>query len=101
MKRAHELCSCIHNASVLGDRAYDAQSLLAELEERGCTVVIPSNPTRSSPRKIDKRLYQDRCLIEHFFQKLKRFRRIATRYEKKARNFLAFVHLASILIWLA
>lgn len=101
MKRAHELCSGVRNASVLGDRAYDAQSLIVELEDRGCTVVIPSNPTRSSQRKIDKHLYQDRCLVEHFFQRLKRFRRIATRYEKKARNFLAFVHLASIAIWLA
>lgn len=79
----------------------DAQALVRELEERGCTVVIPSNPTRSCQRKIDKHLYQDRCLVEHFFQKLKRFRRVSTRYEKKARNFLAFVHLASIMIWLA
>lgn len=101
MKRAHELCSGVRNTSVLGDRAYDAHSLIAELEERGCTVVIPSNPTRSTQRKIDKHLYKDRCLVEHFFQKLKRFRRVATRYEKTARNYLAFVHLASIVIWLA
>lgn len=101
MKRAHELCSEVRNASVLADRAYDAQAFVVELEERGCSVVIPSNPTRLRQRKIDKHLYKDRCLIEHFFQKLKRFRRVSTRYEKKSRSFLAFVHLASIMIWLA
>ena len=44
---------------------------------------------------------RERCLVEHFFQKIKRFRRIAMRFEKLAKNFLAFLHLASALVWLA
>jgi transposase len=62
--------------------------------------VIPSNPTRRSIRRYDKKLYRHRYLIEIFFHSLKAFRRIATRYEKTARNYLAIVHLACALLWL-
>ena len=62
--------------------------------------MIGNNPTHKT-RVIDTHLYRERYLVEHFFQKLKRFRRIAMRFEKLARNFLAFLHLASTLVWLA
>ena len=62
--------------------------------------VIPSNPTRREILRYDKKLYRQRYLIEVFFHTLKCFRRIATRYEKTARNYLAIVHLACALHWL-
>ena len=63
--------------------------------------VIPSNPTRAVIRRYDRRLYRMRYRIECFFHSIKRCRRIATRYEKTGRNYLAFVHLAAALVWLA
>lgn len=100
MKVAYELLGDITNAYVAADRAYDAGPLAALLEQNGCEVVIPSNPTRANLRDYDRALYRERCLVEHFFQRIKRFRRIAMRFEKLARNFLAFLHLASVLVWL-
>jgi transposase len=100
MKLAHGLLAGIHDAYVAGDMAYDARSLVDALGAQRCTVVIPSNPTRSERRKIDTHLYKERCLVEHLFQRLKRFRRVAMRFEKLARNFLAFVQLACVLVWL-
>jgi putative transposase len=100
MKLAYELLADVANAYVVADSAYDAKPLVDELQARGCTVVIPSNPTRAAQRSIDKHLYRERSLVENFFQRIKRFRRIAMRFEKLARNYLAFLHLASVLVWL-
>jgi transposase len=100
MKLAYELLGDITNAYVAGDRAYDASALVELLRQNGCTVVIPSNPTRARLRDYDRQLYRERCLVEHFFQRIKRFRRIAMRFDKLARNFLAFLHLAAALVWL-
>jgi len=101
MKLAYTLLSDIHDAYVAGDSAYDAAPLAEQLQANGCTVVIPSNPTRANQRQIDRHLYRERCLVECFFQRIKRFRRIAMRFDKLARNFLAFIYLASALVWLA
>jgi putative transposase len=100
MKVAHELLADIRDAYVAGDRAYDAGPLAEMLAKNGCTVVIPSNPTRATLRDYDRHLYRERCLVEQFFQRIKRFRRIAMRFEKLARNFLAFLQLAAALVWL-
>ena len=100
MKVAYELLGDLRNAYVAADRAYDAAPLAELLQRNGCEVVIPSNPTRAILRDYDRHLYRERCLVEHFFQRIKRFRRIAMRYEKLARNFLAFLHLAAVLVWL-
>lgn len=100
MKLAYTLLADITDAYVAGDRAYDAAPLAEMLEAHGCTVVIPSNPTRAKLRPYDHHLYRERCLVEHLFQRIKRFRRIAMRFEKLARNFLAFLHLAAALVWL-
>lgn len=64
-------------------------------------VVIPSNPTRSVIHRYDKKLYGIRYRIEVFFHRLKRCRRIATRYEKTARNYLGLLHLACALLWVS
>jgi transposase len=60
--------------------------------------VIPPRSNRKQPRKYSKRQYKTRNLVERFVNRIKHYRRVATRYEKTARNFLAFVHLASFLV---
>ena len=66
---------------------------------QGMKDVIPSNPTRKKLCRIDKKLYRHRYLVEVLFDTLKSFRRIATRYEKTARNYLALIHFACALQW--
>ena len=83
-----------------GDRAYDARALVEQLRRQRCRVVIPSNPTRRVQRRFNRELYKRRHRVENFFQRLKRYRRIATRYEKLAANFFAMVCLAAALLWL-
>jgi transposase len=85
---------------VIADKGYDSKAVVAKVEARGAKAVIPTLRTRKVQREIDKERYKDRNLAERFWQKIKQFRRVATRYEKTARNFLAFVHVASIMILL-
>lgn len=99
MKLAPELLQSVSNAYVVGDSAYSAGVLITALESQRCQAVIGNNPTHPQ-RVIDSHLYRERFLVEAFFQKIKRFRRIAMRYEKLARNFMAFLQLASVLVWL-
>jgi transposase len=68
------------------------------IEARGAEAVIPGVKNRAEPRDYDRERYKDRDLAERFWFKAKKYRRLATRYEKTARNFLAFVHVASIMI---
>jgi len=93
--------SDVHDASLLADMPYDSAELRKMLEANGNRSVIPSNPTRAVQYALDRHTYRERWLVEDFFRRLKRYRRIATRYEKRARMFFAFVLLASVLIWLA
>lgn len=86
--------------AVIGDKAYDADPLIDTLTERGITPVIPPKANRKTPRPCDFALYCERNLVERFFNKLKHFRAIATRYDKLAKNFLAGVQLASAIILL-
>jgi transposase len=83
---------------VIADKGYDSKKLVKTIEARGGEAVIPSISTRKEQRTYDKVLYKDRNLIERFWSKLKHYRRVATRYEKTARNFLAFIHVASIMV---
>ena len=87
--------------TLLADKAFDADKRVIEpLLSAGKTPVIPSMPGRKNPRPYDRHLFAARHLIENFFCKLKQFRAIATRYDKRAINFLGGVYAASILIWL-
>jgi transposase len=87
--------------ALLADKAFDADKRVIEpLQAAGITPVIPSVPGRSMRRAYDRDLYKQRHLIENFFCKLKQFRAVATRYDKRAVNFLAGIYAASILIWL-
>jgi transposase len=85
---------------LIADTAYDADGFRNGLAEIGTAPVIPSNPARARPLPHDRDLYKERHLVECLFAKLKHFRRIATRYEKTAANFLAMVHLACTMVWL-
>jgi transposase len=70
------------------------------LQSQGKTAVIPPKRNRITPREYDKDLYKARHLIENFFAKLKQYRAIATRYDKRAANFLGAIYLATSVIWL-
>lgn len=84
---------------LLADRAYDATSLRNWLAERSVKAVIPPNPTRKHPHRYDAKAYKSRNLIERMFCRLKDFRRIATRYDKRADIYLSAILLAAALTW--
>ena len=87
--------------TVIGDKAYDSDPLLAQIEAQGATPVIPPRENRKEPRDYDRQEYKKRNVVERFINVLKQCRRVATRYEKTARNFLGFVLLASTLVQLS
>ena len=89
------------NGCLIGDMGYDAQQLRQDLAFHGTATVIPSNPTRKHPWPIDLETYKQRNLIERAFNRLKDFRRIATRYDKLARNFASAIALAATVLWWA
>ncbi|WP_288990228.1 IS5 family transposase [uncultured Sphingopyxis sp.] len=85
---------------VLADKAYDADGIRNLIEAQGAVPNIPAKSNRKWKPCFSKRLYRERNLIERFFSKLKHFRRVATRYDKLAENFLAMIQLASMRLWL-
>lgn len=85
---------------VMADTAYDSDHLRKAITRKGAVAVIPNNPSRASKYPLDKHLYAQRHLIECCFSKLKQFRRVATRFEKTARNYLAVVTIAATVLWL-
>ncbi len=97
---AEPLIDGVDPEALIGDKAYDADPLIDILNRRDITPVIPPKANRKAPRDCDFALYCERNLVERFFNKLKHFRAIATRYDKLARNFLAGVQLASAMILL-
>ncbi|MCK1440446.1 IS5 family transposase [Bradyrhizobium sp. 15] len=82
-------------SSLIGDKGYDGDGFRAEIVNRGAKPVIPNKSNRVTLHSFSKRLYKGRNVIERCFCRLKDFRRVATRYDKLARNFLAAVHLAA------
>ena len=84
---------------LLGDKAYDSAELRQWLHERGTRPVVPNRSNRKQPFSFDRKAYKLRHRIENAFGRLKDFRRIATRYDKLARNFLAAVCLAAAIVW--
>jgi transposase len=85
---------------VLADKAYDADRIRQLIQDHGATPNIPPKSNRRWKPCFSRRLYRERNLIERFFSKLKHFRRVATRYDKLAANFLAMVQLASMRLWM-
>ena len=82
----------------IADKAYDSDAVVAAAESQGAEAVIPSKVNRKVPREYDRHLYKERKKVEWFINLIKQYRRVATRYEKTARNFLGFVHRASIMV---
>jgi transposase len=104
--QAHDLACAeplLENAdpdALIADKAYDADPFVDILTQRAITPVIPPKANRKIQRACDFALYCERNIVERFFNQLKHFRAIATRYDKLARNFLAGVQLAAITILL-
>ena len=84
--------------SFIADKAFDNNAIIAELNERGATVVISQHPRRSKPLLLDREIYKWRHLIENFFCKLKEFKRIAMRADKTDKSFSAMIYLAAAII---
>ena len=89
-----------NGCKLLADRAYDSNAIRALIKAQGAAAVIPSMPQRNPVIPHDKHRYKDRNRVERFFNKLKHFRAVATRYDKRDDNFLASVQIASIRSWL-
>ena len=85
---------------VLADKGYDSDHFIEAIEASGAEAVIPPRKNRTEQREYDQALYKERNLVERLFQKLKNFRRIATRYERLKRNYQAMLFLVSSMIWL-
>jgi transposase len=100
MTQADALVQHATGNALLADMAFDSQRLERKVKRKGMKFVVRSNPTRKHKRRIDFVLYRQRYKVETFFHDLKRFRAIATRYEKTATNFLALAHVACIFLWL-
>lgn len=98
---APALIEAARGENFIGDKGYDADHVIGAAEAKGMNAVIPSKSNRKQRREIDVHVYKERHLVENFFCRLKQFRRVATRYEKTARNYLGFVLIASIKVWLA
>jgi transposase len=80
---------------VIADAAYDSDELRRNVRRLNARCCIKPNPTRRREKRYDRRLYKHRNVIERFFGRIRRCRRVATRYEKKAVNFAGFVYLAA------
>ena len=84
---------------LLGDKGYDTDAILDDLEARGAAAIIPAKRNRTIQRHIDGHLYALRNRVERCFSKLEHSRRLATRYDKTADSYLGFVLVASIRLW--
>ncbi len=86
------------NMLVLADRAYDTDKIIEFIASESSIAVIPPKKNRNNQRKYDKEKYRNRNQIERFINRIKQFRRIATRYDKLSESFLAMTHLAAALV---
>jgi len=84
----------------VADKAYDSNEIRTFIAEMGSQAVIPCNASRIKLIEYDTHIYKERCLVEIFFQFIKRFRRIGTRYEMRAQNYAGMITIACILQWL-
>lgn len=98
---AQDMLASIGRGDVLlADRAYDSNALRQDLAARGARANVKPISRRLNPPRFNKKLYRERNLVERFFNKLKHFRAVATRYDKRDDNYMACIKLASIRIWM-
>lgn len=88
----------IEFGALIADKAFDSNAIIADLDARGCKVVIAQHSRRTVPRAIDEEVYKWRHLIENFFGRLKEFKRIAMRADKTDHSFAAMIHIAAAVI---
>lgn len=100
MTQAKALLEGWETTRVLADKGYDSDGVLALVAAMKAEAVIPPKANRVVQREYDKNFYRERHLIECFFNKLKQFRRVFSRFDQSARNYLAFVQFASMMLWL-
>lgn len=98
--RAEELLGDHRPRQLIADKGYDSDLFVAIAKCHNAEVVIPPRSNRLTPREYDQKAYKKRNLAERFINRLKHYRRVATRYEKRARNYLAFAQFAATLILL-
>lgn len=96
-----ELIAGVETEAVLADKGYDSEANREAIRGQGATPCIPPRRNRTEAIDYDRHLYRERSVVEIFFGRIKQYRRVATRYDKKARNYLGFVWVASIAIMLA
>lgn len=84
--------------ALIADKAFDSNTIVADLDQRGAKIVISQHPRRTKPLPLDAEMYKWRHLIENFFCKLKEFKRIAMRADKTDSSFAAIIHLAAAVI---
>ncbi|KXF75282.1 transposase [Paramesorhizobium deserti] len=97
---APALLNGMKGTAVIADKAYDSNNLRRIIAEADMLAVIPSKRSRKVPIPHDTILYKTRNRIERCFNKLKHFRRFATRFDRRAVHFLAFIHLAAAMLWM-
>ncbi len=97
--QAIPLLTRVQATHVIADKGYDSDRILRFIHSQGAIAVIPPKSNRKVPQEYDRELYKRRNLIERAFNKLKHWRRIATRYDRRSLYFLAALHLAAAVIW--
>ena len=100
IKQGPAWVATIATDAVIADKGYDSEAFVQTIHASGAEAIIPPRRNRRTPREYDRERYKARNLIERFFNRLKPFRRLATRYDKLANRFKAFLHLACAYIWL-
>lgn len=98
--QASTLLQGFEDANIIADKGYDSNALLEQIQGQNCISVIPPRSNRKTPREYDKYLYKERHVVECFFNKIKHFRRIFSRFDKKASSFAGFLAYASFILWL-
>lgn len=98
--QAEALVKDFSAGSVIADKGYDSEAFVLHLKGRDSEAVIPSRIANRAQREIDTHLYKERHLIENQIGKLKHFRRVFSRFDKLAKNYLSFIYFASSVVWL-
>jgi putative transposase len=98
--QAEALIAGLSAENLIGDKAFDSDRFRAYVADCNMTAVIPSNANRAKAIPYDRHVYKERHLVEIFINKIKHFRRVATRYDKTIASYASFVAVAAFMVWL-
>ena len=99
-RAAPRLIETLNSEALIADKAYDNAAIVEQIEQQGSNAVISSRRNSKTPRPYDKTLYKERNGVERFFNRLKHYRGLATRYEKTSESFMALLYLVCAKMWL-